>query len=124
MNECYYPDWELGFVKSKHIFSKNGYCIICGHYEERENKNMSKNYFISKLNDIIISIYIGDGTLVERILKCKFNIMNLDRKLIPNNYVQEFNTIVDNIDNSNNNDNMYKKLADILFLIRDEFINE
>lgn len=27
---CYYPDWEGGIYKDKHIFDKEGWCIICG----------------------------------------------------------------------------------------------
>lgn len=29
---CWYPDYENGgFMVDKHIFDKNGWCIICGY---------------------------------------------------------------------------------------------
>lgn len=27
---CQYPDWEGGLIKGKHLFGKDGFCIICG----------------------------------------------------------------------------------------------
>jgi len=30
--KCYYPDWEGGIIASnKHIYGKDGYCIVCGY---------------------------------------------------------------------------------------------
>lgn len=27
---CVYPDWEGGLIQGKHVFDKDGCCIICG----------------------------------------------------------------------------------------------
>lgn len=27
---CFYPDWEDGLIRGRHIFDSTGFCIICG----------------------------------------------------------------------------------------------
>lgn len=35
--ECVYPDWLGGyFISKEHAYDNDGYCSICGHYNEEE----------------------------------------------------------------------------------------
>jgi hypothetical protein len=33
-SECVYPDWDGGFTREKHIWDRDGFCIICGTKRE------------------------------------------------------------------------------------------
>jgi len=38
MDKCYYPDYEEGgVIVDKHIFDKDGCCIICGEIKEMDD---------------------------------------------------------------------------------------
>lgn len=39
--ECITPDWEGGFIRRKHKFNKNGFCIFCG--KEKTERLIKKN---------------------------------------------------------------------------------
>ena len=43
MKDCIYPDWEGGYIVSKHKFDKDGFCIICGYKKEEYDERLHKS---------------------------------------------------------------------------------
>lgn len=67
MRECYYPDWEDGFIVGRHIFDKKGFCIICG-----EQNKMPEHHLVicdggykNNLTYTSFKVFDSDGGLIK-----------------------------------------------------------
>lgn len=44
--KCQYPDWEGGIIVGKHIFGKDGVCVVCG---ELRRKHTTAQQVVSEM---------------------------------------------------------------------------
>ena len=56
--KCQYPDWEGGIIPSKHVFGKDGICVVCGELQEQATAQQVVSDMLDE-NGFVDTLHLG-----------------------------------------------------------------